>query len=85
MEILTILFFGLNKDNTPLFKIAGYNIIGTIKDMENYQGEFNYGSIEIMINDKSLELINDKRHAFILKKKKYVPIKEYLNILNIYI
>ena len=84
-EICTITYFGLNKDNKPLFRVPCDNTIGTIKDMENYQGKFNYGSIEIMISEGSLKPINDKRDRIYLKRMKYVSIYEYLDILNVYI
>ena len=85
MEICTITYFGLNKDNKPLFRVPTDNTIGTIKDMENYQGKFNYGSIELMVAKKSLEPINDKRDRMYLKRMKYVSIYEYINILSVYI
>tara|TARA_Y100000310_G_scaffold231644_1_gene234237 strand:- start:245 stop:502 length:258 start_codon:yes stop_codon:yes gene_type:complete len=85
MEICTVTYFGLNKDNEPLFRVPCDNTIGTIKDVENYQGKFNYGSIELMISKKSLEPINDKRDRMYLKRMKYVSIYEYINILSVYI
>lgn len=84
-EICTILYFGLNKNNQPLFRIPADNTIGTIKEMENYQGKYNYGSIELMVSKKALEPINDKRDRMYLKRMKYVSIYSYLDILNIYI
>tara|TARA_R100001530_G_C4211167_1_gene127468 strand:+ start:267 stop:524 length:258 start_codon:yes stop_codon:yes gene_type:complete len=85
MEILTITYFGLNKNNQPLFRVPSDNTIGNIRDMENYQGKYNYGSIELMIDKKSLEPINDKRDRLYLKKMKYVSIYKYSDILNVYI
>ena len=85
MEILTITYFGLNKNNQPLFRVPSDNTIGTIRDMENYQGKYNYGSIELMVDKKSLEPINDKRDRLYLKRMKYVSIYNYSEILNIYI
>ena len=43
MEILTITYFGLNKNKQPLFRVPSDNTIGTIRDMENYKGKYNYG------------------------------------------
>ena len=85
MEILTITYFGLNKNNQPLFRVPSDNTIGTIRDMENYQGKYNYGSIELMVDKKSLEPINDKRDRMYLKRMKYISIYKYLDILNVYI
>ena len=85
MEILTITYFGLNKNNQPLFRVPSDNTIGTIRDMENYQGKYNYGSIELMVDKKSLEPINDKRDRLYLKRMKYVSIYNYSEILNVYI
>jgi len=42
--------------------------------MENYQGKYNYGSIELMVSKKALEPINDKRDRWYLKRMKYVSI-----------
>jgi len=84
-EICTILYFGLNKDDQPLFRIPADNTTGTIKDMENYQGKYNYGSIELMVSKKALEPINDKRDRMYLKRMKYISIYKYLDILNVYI
>ena len=85
MEILTITYFGLNKNNQPLLRIPADNTIGTIRDMENYQGKYNYGSIELMVDKKSLDPINDKRDRLYLKRMKYVSIYNYSEILNVYI
>ena len=85
MEILTITYFGLNKNNQPLFRVPSDNTIGTIRDMENYQGKYNYGSIELMVDKKSLEPINDKRDRLYLKRMRYVSIYNYSEILNVYI
>ena len=80
-----MLKFYLYKDNKPLFRVPADNTIGTIKDMENYQGKYNYGSIELMVSIKALEPINDKRDRMYLKRMKYISIYEYINILSIYI
>ena len=85
MEICTITYFGLNKDNKPLFRVPVDNTIGTIKDMENYQGKYNYGSIELMVSKKALEPINDKRDRMYLKRMKYISIYKIFDNLNIYI
>ena len=85
MEICTVTYFGLNKDNKPLFRVPSDNTIGTVKDMENYQGKYNYDSIELMVSEKSLEPINDKRDRLFLKKIKYISIYKYLDIISVYI
>ena len=85
MEICTVIYFGLNKDNQPLFRIPCDNTIGTITDIENYQGKYNYGSIELMVSKKALEPINDKRDTLYLKKMKYISIYKYLDIFSVYI
>ena len=85
MEICTVIYFGFNKDNQPLFRIPCDNTIGTITDIENYQGKYNYGSIELMVSKKALEPINDKRDTLYLKKMKYISIYKYLDILSVYI
>ena len=59
MEICTVIYFGLNKDNQPLFRIPCDNTIGTITDIENYQGKYNYGSIKFEEESDGAKLVFD--------------------------
>ena len=79
-EILTCLYYGKNKNNDLLFRIPATNTIGTIDIIQNHKSKYSYDTIELMITNKSIDIIDDIDDKKELKKAKYLDIYKFINL-----